>query len=144
MMKKWSLALKVFLIVLAVGVLYILIRTIIRASTGEIETGMAVTRFLIGCVLAAIAAGVAAGITSVVMAFKQKRKLNLPLVVFIIGAVVAVLYVMVRSIIRVSTGEISSDMAVFRFIIGSILYVAGAGVLAGITTLVLAIKRLGE
>ncbi len=143
-MKKWSLALKVFLIVLAVGVLYILIRTIIRASTGEIETGMAVTRFLIGCVLAAIAAGVAAGITSVVMAFKQKRKLNLPLVVFIIGAVVAVLYVMVRSIIRVSTGEISSDMAVFRFIIGSILYVAGAGVLAGITTLVLAIKRLGE
>ena len=143
-MKKWSLTLKVFLIVLAVGVLYILVRTIIRASTGEIETGTAVTRFFIGSVLAAIAGGIAAGITSVVVAIKQKRKLNLPLIVFIIGAVVAVLYVMVRSIIRVSTGEISSDMAVFRFIIGSIMYVAGAGVLAGLTALVLAIKKLGE
>jgi hypothetical protein len=35
-------------------------------------------------------------------------------------------------------------MAVVRFIIGSIIYVLGAGVIAGITALVLAIKKLGE
>ena len=143
-MKKWSLTLKVFLIVLAIGVLYVLIRSIIRVSTGEIEIGMAVTRFTIGSIIGVAVAGIAAGITALVVAIKKKRKLSLPLIVFLIGAVVAILYVLVRTIIRVSTGEITSEMAVFRFIIGSIIYVLGAGVLAGITALVLAIKKLGE
>ncbi|MCJ7515251.1 MAG: hypothetical protein MUO89_04665 [Dehalococcoidia bacterium] len=143
-MKKWSLTLKVFLIVLAVGVLYVLIATIVRASTGEIEIGMAVGRFIIGSLIAAMVAGFAAGITSLVVSIKQKRKLNLPLMVFLIGAVVAILYVLIRTIIRVSAGEISSDMAMGRFIIGSIIFVSGAGVLAGITAVVVAIKKLGE
>lgn len=143
-MKKWSLTLKVFLIVLAVGVLYVLIATIVRASTGEIEIGMAIGRFIIGSLIAALVAGFAAGITSLVVSIKQKRKLNLPLMVFMIGAVVAILYVLIRTVIRVSTGEISRDMAVMRFIIGSIIYVLGAGVAAGITAIVVAIKKLGE
>ena len=143
-MKKWSLTLKVFLIVLAIGVLYVLIATIIRASTGEIEIGMAVGRFVIGSLIAAIVAGFAAGITSLVVSIKQKKKLNLPLMVFLIGAVVAILYVLIRTIIRLNAGEIESNMVVPRFIIGSIMYVAGAGALAGITAIVVALKKLGE
>jgi len=143
-MKKWSLTLKVFLSVLAVGVLYVLIASIVRVSIGEIEIGMAVTRFFIGSLIAASVAGIAAGITALVVAIKKKKKLSVPLIVFLIGAAVAILYVLIRTIIRVSTGEISSDMAVWRFIIGSIIYVLGAGVIAGITAVVVAIKKLGE
>jgi MFS family permease len=143
-MKKWSLTLKVFLIVLAVGVLYVLIATIIRAFTGEIEIGMAVGRFIIGSLIAAMIAGFAAGITSLVVSIRQKKKLNLPLLVFLIGAVVAILYVLIRTIIRVNTGEIESNMVVPRLIIGSIIYVTGAGVLAGITAIVVAIMKLGD
>jgi len=143
-MKKMGLPLKVFLIVLGIGVLYVLIASIVRASTGQIEIGMALTRFIIGSIISVIAAGIAAGITALVVAIRQKKKLNLPLIVFLIGAIIAVLYVLIRTIIRVSTGEISTEMAVIRFIIGSIMYVAGAGVLAGITALVIAFKKLGE
>jgi hypothetical protein len=143
-MKKWSWTLKVFLIVLAVAVLYVLVRTIIRVSTGEIETGMAVTRFLIGTIIGLVIAGIAAGITSLAVTIKQKKKLGIPLIVFLAGAVVAISYVLIRTLIRVNIGEITGGMAVFRFIIGSIMYVAAAGVLAGITKLVLALKNLGK
>lgn len=143
-MKKMGLPLKVFLIALAVCVLYVLIATIVRVSAGQIETGMAVARLIIGSLISLISAGIAAAITGLVVAFKSKKKLNIPLIVFLIGAVVAVLYVLVRTIIRAYTGEITNDAAIFRFIIGSIMYVAGAGVAAGIAALVLAMKKLGE
>jgi len=143
-MKKMSLPLKVFLIVLGVGVLYVLIASIIRVSIGQIAIGMAVTRFIIGSIISVAVAGIAAGITALVVAIRQKKKLSLPLIVFLIGATIAILYVLIRTIIRVSAGEISSEMAVIRFIIGSIMYVAAAGVIAGITALVIAIKKLGE
>jgi hypothetical protein len=143
-MNKWSLTLKVFLILLGIGFLYVLIASIIRVSTGQIDMGMAVGRFIFGILISLIVAGFAAGITSVVVAVKEKSKPSIPLIVFLAGAVVAILYVLIRTLIRVNVGEITSEMAVFRFIIGSILYVAGAGVLAGITKLVLAIKNLGK
>jgi hypothetical protein len=143
-MKKWSLPLKVFLIVFAIGFLYVLIASIVRVCVGQIEIGMAVQRFIIGNIIGASAAGIAAGITALVVAIKNKKKLSLPLMVFLIAAAVAILYVLIRTIIRVSSGEISTGMAVVRFIIGSIIYVLGAGVIAGITALVLAIKKLGE
>ena len=143
-MKKWSLTLKVFLIVLAIGVLYVLIRSIIRVSTGEIEIGMAVTRFIIGSIISALIAGIAAGITALVVAIKKKKKLSLTLMAFLIVAAVGILYVLIRSIIRVSTGEISSGMAVMRFSIGSIISVLAAGIAAGITAVAVAIKKLGE
>jgi len=143
-MKKWSLTLKVFLILLGIGFLYVLIASIIRVSTGQIDMGMAVGRFIFGILISLIVAGFAAGITSVVVAVKEKRKPSIPLIVFLAGAVVAILYVLIRTLIRVDVGEITSEMAVFRFIIGSIFYVAGAGVLAGITKLVLAVKNLGK
>jgi hypothetical protein len=72
------------------------------------------------------------------------KKWSLTLKVFLILLAIGVLYVLVRSIIRVSTGEITSDMVVPRIIIGSIMYVAGAGVLAGITTLAVAVKKPGD
>jgi hypothetical protein len=144
MMKKWSLTLKVFLIVLGIGFLYILIASIIRVSIGQIDTGMAVVRFIIGIIISLIVAGIAAGITSIAVAIKQKRKPSIPLIVFLAGAIAAILYVLIRTIIRVNTGEISTEVAVFRFIIGSIIYVAGAGILAGITKLVLSLKNLGK
>jgi len=143
-MKKMSLPLKVFLIVLGVGVLCVLIASIVRVYIGQIAMDMAVIRFIVGSIISLVVAGIAAGITALVVAIRQKKKLSLPLLVFLIGAVLAVLYVLIRTIIRVSTGEISNEIAVIRFIIGSIMYVAGAGVLAGITALVLAIKKLGE
>ena len=143
-MKKMSLPLKVFLIVLGVGVLFVLIASIVRFSIGQIEMDMAVIRFIVGSIISLIVAGIAACITAIVVAIRQKKKLNLPLIVFLIGAIIAVLYVLIRTIIRVSTGEISTEIAVIRFIIGSIMYVAGAGVLAGITAIVVAIKKLGE
>jgi hypothetical protein len=144
MMKKLSLTLKVFLIVLAVCVLYVLIASIVRVSIGQIASDMAVTRFIIGSIIGLVLAGIAAGITALVVAIKQKRKLSLPLMVFLIAAPVAILYVLIRTIIRVNTGEITTEMAVARFIIGSIMYVAGAGVIAGITAIVVAIKKLGD
>jgi hypothetical protein len=143
-MKKMSLTLKVFLIVLAVCVLYVLIASIVRASIGQIAVDMAVTRFIIGSIIGLVLAGIAAGITALVVAIKQKRKLSLPLMVFLIAAPIAILYVLIRTIIRVNTGEITTEMAVARFIIGSIMYVAGAGVIAGITAIVVAMKKLGE
>jgi hypothetical protein len=144
MMKKMSLTLKVFLIVLAVCVLYVLIASIVRVSIGQIASDMAVTRFIIGSIIGLVLAGIAAGITTLVVAIKQKRKLSLPLMVFLIAAPIAILYVLIRTIIRVNTGEITTEMAVARFIIGSIMYAAGAGVIAGITAIVVAIKKLGE
>jgi hypothetical protein len=144
MMKKWSLTLKIFLILLGIGFLYVLIATIIRVSTGQIDIGMAVSRFVVGILITLIVAGFAAGITSVAVAITQKRRPSIPLIVFLAGALLAVLYVLIRTIIRVNVGEITTEMAVVRFIIGSILYVAAAGVLAGITKLVLAIKNLGK
>jgi hypothetical protein len=143
-MKKWSLTLKVFLIVLAIGVLYVLIASIVRISTGEIEIGMAVGRFFIGSIIAAAVAGIAAAITSLVVSIKQKRKLNLPLLVFLIALAIGVLYVLIASIVRLSIGQISKYMFMPRFIFGSIFSVLGAGVIAGITALVVAIKKLGE
>jgi hypothetical protein len=143
-MKKWSLTLKIFLILLGIGFLYVLIATIIRVSTGQIDIGMAVSRFVVGILITLIVAGFAAGITSVAVAITQKRRPSIPLIVFLAGALLAVLYVLIRTIIRVNVGEITTEMAVVRFIIGSILYVAAAGVLAGITKLVLAIKNLGK
>jgi hypothetical protein len=143
-MKKWSLPLKVFLGILAAGILFVLIATIVRLSIGQIDTGTAVTRFIVGTLIGLVVAGFASAITKLVVDFKNKKKPNIPLIVFLIGAVVAVLYVLVRTIIRLSTGEIDSDMAVVRFIIGSVMYVAGAGVLAGIAAIVVAIKKLGE
>ena len=143
-MKKMSLTLKVFLIVLAVCVLYVLIASIVRVSIGQIAGDMAVPRFIIGSIIGLVLAGIAAGITALVVAIKQKRKLSLPLMVFLIAAPIAILYVLIRTIIRVNTGEITTEMAVARFIIGSIMYVAGAGVIAGITAIVVAIKKLGD
>ncbi len=46
-MKKWSLTLKVFVIVAAVILLYVLIASIVRASIGQISILRAVIRFII-------------------------------------------------------------------------------------------------
>ena len=143
-MKKWSLTLKVFLIVLAIGVLYVLIRSIIRVSTEEIEIGRAVGRFITGIIIAATGAGITAAITSLVVSIKQKRKLNLPLLVFLIALAIGVLYVVIASIVRRSIGQIPSYMFMPRIIFGSIFSALGAGVAAGITAFVVAIKKLGD
>ena len=143
-MIKWSLPLKVFLGILVAGILFVLIATIVRLSIGQIDAVTAVTRFIVGTLIGLVVAGFASAITKLVVDFKNKKKLNIPLIVFLVGAVVAVLYVLVRQIIRYYTGEIDSDMAVVRFIIGSVMYVAGAGVLAGIVAIAIAIKKLGE
>jgi MFS family permease len=143
-MKKWSLTLKVFLIVLAIGVIYVLIRSIIRFSTGEIEIGMAVARFLIGSVIAAYVAGIAASITALVQDIRKKQKLSLTLKVFLIAFVVCVLLVPIATVLRVRIGQIPSNRAVMLFIIDNIIGILIAGIAAGITALVVAIKRLGE
>jgi len=144
-MKKWSLTLKVFLSVLAVAILYVLIASIVRVSMGQIEIGMAVTRFFIGSIIGVLVAGIAAGITAIVVAIRKKKKFSLPLKVFLIVAAVCILYVLIASIVRVYVGEISISRAVIRFIIfgligGSLV----GGVAAGITALAVAIKKLGE
>lgn len=147
-MKKMSLPLKVFLIVLAVGILYVLIASIVRVSIGQIEIRMAVARFISGSLIAVSAAILAAGIAALVVVIKnikKKQKLNLPLMVFLIAAAVGILYVLIRTIMRVYSGEITTDIAVIRYIIGSVIYgLVPGGVAAGITALVLAIKKLGE
>ena len=142
-MKKWSLTLKVFLIVLAICVLCELIASIVRVCVGQMDIGMAATRFIVGSILGVLVAGIAAGITALVVDIK-KKKLSLTLKVFLIVAVVCILYVLIASIVRVSIGQIEFDRAVIRFIIGSILGVLVAGIAAGITALVVAIKKLGE
>jgi hypothetical protein len=144
MMKNWSLTLLVFLIVLAIGILYVLIRSVIRVSTGEIEIGMAVTRFIIGSVIAAYAAGVAASITALVQDIRKKQKLSLTLKVFLIVFLVCVLLAPIVTIVRVRIGQISSDMAVMILIIDNIIGILVAGIAAGITALAQAIKKLGE
>ncbi len=144
-MKKMSLPLKVFLIVLAVCVLYVLIASIVRVSIGQIASDMAVTRFIIGSIIGLVLAGIAAGITALVVAIKNKKKLSLPLKVFLIVAAVCILYVLTASIVRVYVGEITTDRAVVRFIIFGII--GGSlvgGIAAGTTALVVAIKKLGE
>ena len=70
-MKKMSLPLKVFLIVLAVCVLYVLIASIVRVCIGQIAIDMAVTRFILGSIIGALVAGIAAGITALVVALKK-------------------------------------------------------------------------
>lgn len=71
-MKKWSLTLKVFVIVAAVCLLYILIASIIRVSIGQISILRAVIRFiLLGLVGGSLVGGIAAGITALVVAIKK-------------------------------------------------------------------------
>ena len=142
-MKKWSLPLKVFLIVLAVFILYVLIAGIIRVSTGQVEAYMAVIRFVVGCMGGAILAGVAAAITALVLDFSRKKKLSLTLEVFYIAFVVCVLFVLIAGIIRVFLGQYTYDQTVVRFIIGSIGGILIAGIAAGIAALAGAIKNLG-
>ena len=144
-MKKWSLPLKVFLIVLAVCVLYVLIASIVRVYIGQIAIDMAVTRFTIGSIIGVLVAGIAAGITALVVAIKKKKKLSLTLKVFLIVAAACILYVLIASIVRVYVGEITITRAVVRFIIFGII--GGSlvgGIAAGIAALVVAIKKLGE
>jgi len=144
MMKKWSLTLKVFLIVLAVSVLYVLIASIVRVAVGQVAVDMALTRFITGSLIGLLIAGIAAGITALVVAIKNKKKLSPTLIVFLTVLVVGVLYVLIATIVRVRIGQIETNMAVVRFVIGSIIAVVGAGVAAGITALVMAIKKLGQ
>lgn len=75
MVKKWSLTLKVFLIVLAVCILYILIASIVRVSIGQISILRAVVRFIIfGLVGGSVVGGIAAGITALVVAIRKLDK----------------------------------------------------------------------
>jgi len=71
-MKKWSLTLKVFVIVAAVCLLYVLIASIARVSIGQISIIRAVIRFIIfGLIGGSIIGGIAAGITALVVAIKK-------------------------------------------------------------------------
>ena len=143
-MKKWSLPTKVFLIAFAVFILYVLIAGIVRFFTGQVEAYMAVIRFVVGAMGGAILAGVAAAITALVLDFTKKKKLSLMLRVFYIVFIVCVLFVLIAGIIRLFMGQYTYDRTVVRFIIGSIGGVLIAGIAAGITALVVAIKKLGE
>lgn len=143
-MKKWSLTLKVFLIALAVCILYVLIASIVRIYTGQIAIDTAVIRFIIGSIGGIILAGVAAVITALVLDIQKKRKLSLTLRVFYIIFAVCVLFVLIADIVRVSVGQLASEMVVISFIIGSTGGVLVAGIAAGITKFVLAIKNLGK
>jgi len=143
-MKKWSLTLKVFLIVLSIGILYVLVASIVRVGIGQIEINEAVIRFFSGSIITAYAAGVAASITALVQDIRKKQKLSLILKVFLIAFVACVLLVPIVIIVRVRSGQIESDMAVIIFIIDNIIGLLVSGVAAGITALVVAIKKLGE
>lgn len=143
-MKKWSLTLKVFLIVLAIGVLYVLIASIIRVSTGEIDMSRAVGRFIFGSVIAAYAAGIAASITALVLDIRKKKRMSLALKVFLIAFLACVLLVPVETFVRVHIGQILRYRAVMYLIIDNVIGILGAGIAAGITALVIAIKKLGD
>jgi hypothetical protein len=72
MMKKWSLTLKVFVIVAAACLLYVLIASIVRVSIGQISILRAVIRFIIfGLIGGSIVGGIAAGITALIVAIKK-------------------------------------------------------------------------
>jgi hypothetical protein len=144
MMKKWSLTLKVFLGVLAAGVLYVLIATIVRLLIGEIEIIRAVIRFIIGSIIAAYAAGIAASITALIQDMRKKQKLSLTLKVFLIAFLFFVVLVPIVTIIRVHIGQISTYRFVPALVIDNIIGVLVAGLAAGITALVMAIKKLGQ
>jgi hypothetical protein len=74
-MKKWSLTLKVFLIALAVCVLFVLVASIIKVSMGQISILRAIARFIIlGLIGGSIIGGIAAGITAIVVAIKKLGK----------------------------------------------------------------------
>jgi len=144
MMRKWSLPLKIFLIILAVGVLYVLIRSVIRVSTEEMEIGRAVGRFIFGSVIAAYAAGIAASITALVLDIRKKEKLSLALKVFLIIFLACALLVPVETYVRVHIGQILKYRAVMYLIIDTMIGILVAGVAAGITALVVAVKKLGD
>jgi len=143
-MKKWSWPLKIFLIIFVIAILYVLIATIIRLTTGEIEAGRALIRFIIGIALGAAIAGIAAAVTSVVVNAMNKRKPNLTLIVFLSVLAAGILYVGIASIIRVRIGQVSPALVPLRFVIGSFLAAAAAGLAAGITAIVVAVKKLGD
>jgi hypothetical protein len=75
-MKKWSPALKVFVIVAAViFLLYIPIATIALGSIQQMPILRAVIRHIIsGIILGSIIGGIAAGITALVLAIKNRGK----------------------------------------------------------------------
>jgi len=143
-MKKWGWPLKVFLVIFVIAVLYVLIATVIRFTSGEIEASRAVARFLIGTALGAAIAGIAAAVTSVVIDAINKRKPNLTLIIFLSVLAAGILYVGIASIIRVRIGQVSPALVPLRFIIGSFLAAVVAGVAAGITAIVMAVKKLGD
>ena len=143
-MKKWSWPLKIFLIIFVIAILYVLIATIIRFTSGEVEASRALIRFIIGTALGAAIAGIAAAVTSVVVNAINKRKPNLPLIIFLSVLAAGILYVGIASIIRVRIGQVSPALVPLRFVIGSFMVAVVAGVAAGITAIVTAVKKLGD
>ncbi|MBM3148446.1 MAG: hypothetical protein FJ008_01575 [Chloroflexi bacterium] len=71
-MKKWSMPLKVFVIVASVFLLLVLTRNIVRVVIGDITVVRAVIRFIIGGIVGgSILGGIAAGITALVMNLRK-------------------------------------------------------------------------
>jgi len=74
-MKKLSLPLKVFLIILAVFVLFFLVASILRVTIGHLTLVRAIIRFvLFGLIGGSIVGGIGAGITAVVVAARKLGK----------------------------------------------------------------------
>lgn len=71
-MKKWSLPLKVFVIVASIFLLLVLTRNTMRVVIGDLPIIRAVIRFIIvGIAGGSILGGIAAGITALVVAIKK-------------------------------------------------------------------------
>ena len=71
-MKKWSVPLKVFVIVASVFLLLVLTRNIVRVVMEDLTIGRAVVRFIVGGIVGgSILGGIAAGITALVINLKK-------------------------------------------------------------------------
>jgi hypothetical protein len=67
-MKKWSMPLKVFVIVAGIFLLLVLTRNVVRVVMGDLSVIRAVIRFIIG---GSILGGIAAGITALVISLRK-------------------------------------------------------------------------
>lgn len=71
-MKKWSMPLKVFVIVAGVFFLLVLTRNIVRVVIGDLPVARAAIRFIIGGIVGgSILGGIAAGITALVISLRK-------------------------------------------------------------------------
>ena len=71
-MKKWSMPLKVFVVVAGVFLLLVLTRNVVRVVMGDLSVARAVIRFVIGGIIGgSILGGIAAGITALVISLRK-------------------------------------------------------------------------